>query len=113
MPSVEIDQAAVAVDEDRLGEPLIGMSLDHAAEDLSFGRLRVGAQRRAEPVGEQRRAHVDLARAGAERQITLEPQVLKGDRDDAEDRNGDTDQNRRGDAPSADRGARGTRMGAF
>ena len=80
---VVFDHAAVAVDEHRLRETLIGMGVKNAAENLGFGRLRIGAQRRVEPLGEQRRAHVDLARAGAERQIALDPQMLDGERDDA------------------------------
>ena len=70
-------------------EPLVGMSLENAAKDFGFGRLRIGAQRRVEPLGEQGRAHVDFARAGAQRQIALEPQMLKREREDGEDRNGD------------------------
>ena len=93
-------------------EPLIGMSLKNVAKDFGFGRLRIGAQRRVEPLGEQRRAHVDLARAGAQRQIALEPQMLKGEREDGENRNGDADDNRRRNPPTADRGPGGTRMRA-
>ena len=42
-----------------------GWALKNAAKNFGFRRLRIGAQRRVEPLGEQRRAHVDLVRAGA------------------------------------------------
>ena len=80
---VVFDHAAVAIDEHRLREPLIGMSVKNAAKNLGFGRLWIGAQRRAEPLGEQRRAHVDLARASVERQIALDPQMLSHERETA------------------------------
>ena len=113
MGPLEFDEAPVAVDEDRLREPLIGMSRKNASEDFSFGRLRLCAQRRVEALGKQRRAHADLARPGAERQIALESQMLKGERDDAEDRNGDADKSRRWNPRPADRNSDGARTGAF
>ena len=72
------------------------MSLKNAAKNFGFGRLRIGAQRRVQLLGQQGRAHVDLVRPGAQRQIALEPQMLEGEREDGEDRNGDAgDKSRR------------------
>ena len=67
------------------------MSLKNAAKNFGLGRLRIGAQRIVEPLGEQRRAHVDFARAGVQRHLALEPQMLNGEREDGEDRKGDAD----------------------
>ena len=106
------DHAAVALDEHRLREPLVGMRLENVAEDFGFGRLQIRAQRGIEPLGEQRRAHADLARAGAQRQIALKPQMLKGEGEDGEDRYGhaaDKSQwNRRGGERRRERGAQAT-----
>ncbi len=41
------DHVAVATDEDRLREPLIGMGVKNAAKNLSFQRMWIRAQRRA------------------------------------------------------------------
>ena len=69
------------------------MSLKNAAKNFGLGRSRIGAQGVVEPLGEQRRAHVDFARAGVQRQIALDAQMLKGEREDGEDRKGDADDN--------------------
>ena len=76
MRPLELDHAPVAVDEDGLSEPLVGMSLENAPKNLGFGRLRRGCKRRVEPRGEEGGAHVHLMRGGAERQIVFEPQML-------------------------------------
>ncbi len=83
------------------------MSLKNAAKNFGFGRLRIGAQRRVKLLGEQRRAHVDLVRPGAQRQIALQPQMLKGEREDGEDRNGDADDKSRRNPLTADPGSAG------
>ena len=102
---VVFDHAAVALDEHRSREPLIGMSPKNAAKNFGLGRLRIGAQRRVERLGQQRRAHVDVARSSAQRQIALEPQMLNGEREDGEDRKGDADDDRRWNSPPPNRGA--------
>ena len=106
-------QAAVAIDEDRLRETLTGMSLKNASEDIGFGRFRRSAQRFVEALSEQRRAHADLVRASAKRQIAFEPQMLNRQADDAEDRNRDAEENRRGNPPPADHGRDRASMRAF
>ena len=83
------------------------MSLKNAAKNFGLGRPRIGAQRIVEPLGEQRRAHVDVARAGAQRQIALEPQMLNGEREDGDDRKGDADDDRRWNPSPADGSAGG------
>ena len=99
----KLDHAPVVVDEKRLGQPLVGMRLEHASEDLGLVPLRVGDKRRVEPLGEEGGADVDLARGGAQRQIPFEPQLLERQRDNADDRDGDPDRNRRRNHPPANR----------
>ncbi len=91
---VERNPPAVAIDQDRLGEALVGMGCENAVENVGWGRLRRGRQRRIEPRGENGRAHVDLARSRAQGQIAFEPQMLERQSDDAHD--GEGDANRRG-----------------
>ncbi len=113
MHPLELDKAPVAVDEDGLSEPLVGMFLKNAPEDLGFGRLRRGCQRRVELRGEESGAHVDLARGGPERQIALEPQMLERQCDNADDREEHADRGRRWGQAPPDRRAGGTLMRAF
>ncbi len=110
---VNDEQAALAVDEYRLRQPLIRMSFENATKDVGFRRPRLGAERRVEPLGEEGRAHIDLARPGAKREIPLEPQMLGRERDDADNRQKRRQENRRRVEPPGGRGARGPRPRAF
>ena len=62
------------------------------------GRRRLGSVRqgRVEARREKGRAHVDFARGGLEREIPLEPQMLKRHADRADDRENNADGGRRG-----------------
>ena len=107
------DQAPVAVDEDRLGEPLLRMGVEDAAEDFGGRRQRFSGQRRVEPLGEKRRPHGDLALGGAKREIPLERQMLERQGDDCNDRDGRPDQSRQRNHPPANRRGGETPMRPF
>src|SRR5579871_1711884 len=81
------------VHEDRLGEPLLGMGLEHISEDFGLRPLRISQERRIEPLDKQAGPYVDLARGGAERQVTFDPQVLKRQRNNANNRDSDDNRN--------------------
>jgi hypothetical protein len=74
--------------------------------------LRVGAERRVEPLGQKGRAHIDFARDGSQSQIVFEPQVLKRQCENAENRDCCADDDGRRDQPRADRKADRTVMRA-
>ena len=74
---IDGDAPPVAVDQHRLGEPLLGMSAKDAAKDLRRRRLRGCGKRSVETPGEKGRAQVDLACGLRQREIPLEPQMLQ------------------------------------
>ncbi len=109
----EFDHAPVVVDEDRLGEPLVRVGLEHISEDFGLRALRIGHERRVEPLSEQGGADVNLARGVAQRQIALEPKMLERQRHNANNCDGKCDPDRRrNDPPATARGGE-TQRGAF
>src|SRR4029077_15384117 len=59
------------------------------------------------------RAIGDFPPAGSQRQIALEPQMLKSEREDGDDRKSDANADRWRNPPRANRGADGTKAAGF
>ena len=79
------------------------MGVENLAEDSGRRRPGSGGQGRVEAGRENGRAHVDLARGGLKREITLESQVLKRHGYRADDRERDADRSG-GGKPASDSG---------